>query len=157
MSSQIIIREATHSDLEGLTRLNAIFNDSQETAEMMAQRLTHPSRVEIPIIAEIENQIIGFAGLRVVPYLFYTGAHAELTELFVEEHHRRKGIGRALVAYAEQVAQRNDADELILHTAQDNQVGRAFYTALGYETLEIVMGKTLAAEQTPGLDTSYPK
>ena len=142
-SMQITIRQATPSDLDGLARLNAIFNDSEETAERIAQRLADPSRVEIPIIAEIENQLVGFAGLRIVPYLFYEGAHAELTELFVEHSYRRKGIGKALVEYAERVAKERDAEELILHTGQDHRAGRDFYTALGYQEWEIVMGKSL--------------
>lgn len=143
MSLQITIREATQSDLDGLARLNAIFNDSDETAERIAHRLASPSCLEMPIIAELENQIIGFAGLRIVPYLFYAGTHAELTELFVEENYRRKGVGNALVEYAEHVARERNAEELILHTSQDNQGGREFYTAMGFEEWEIVMGKSL--------------
>jgi len=145
-SLQVTIREATPSDLDDLARLNAIFNDSKETAERIALRLASPARVEIPIIAEIKNQIVGFAGLRIVPYLFYEGVHAELTELFVEESHRRKGIGKALVEYAEQMAKDSDAEELILHTDQDNQGGRNFYTMLGYQEWEIVLGKSLEAK-----------
>lgn len=145
-SLQVTIREATQSDLDDLARLNAIFNDSKETAERIASRLASPARVEIPLIAEIKNQIVGFAGLRIVPYLFYEGVHAELTELFVEESHRRKGIGKALVAYAEQMAKESDAEELILHTDPDNQGGRNFYTMLGYQEWEIVMGKSLEAK-----------
>ena len=146
MSMKITIRKATKSDLSGLARLNAIFNDSKETAEKIANRLASPKCVEIPIVAEIENQIVGFAGLRVVPYLFYEGAHAELTELFVEESYRRKGIGKALVEYAERLAKERYAEELILHTGQENQGGREFYTAMGFEEWEIVMGKALVSK-----------
>ena len=145
MSLKIKIREATKSDLVCLARLNAIFNGSKDTAEKIAKRLASPKCVEIPIIAEVENQIVGFAGLRVVPYLFYEGAHAELTELFVEEDYRRKGVGKALVEYAECLAKERYAEELILHTGQDNQVGREFYIAMGFEEWEIVMGKTLVS------------
>ena len=145
MSVKITIREAAKSDLGSLARLNAIFNDSKETAEKIAKRLANPKCVEIPIIAEVDNLIVGFAGLRVVPYLFYEGIHAELTELFVEEGFRRKGIGNALVEYAECLAKERHAEELILHTGQDNQGGREFYAAMGFEEWEIVMGKPLVS------------
>ena len=143
MIGQMKIREATKSDLVGLARLNTLFNDSKDTARQLEKRLANPHCVEIPIVAEIENQIVGFAGLRVAPYLFYPGSHAELTELFVEDGFRRRGVGQALLAYAENLAHARDAEELILHTDQDNQTGQEFYKAMGYGRWEIVMGKSL--------------
>jgi GNAT superfamily N-acetyltransferase len=50
--------------------------------------MEHPACAEIPIVAVIDNRVIGFAGLRIVPNIFYPGAHAEITELFVEEKYR---------------------------------------------------------------------
>jgi GNAT superfamily N-acetyltransferase len=143
MSLEIIIREATRSDLPDLARLNAFFNQSMDTAEQIGGRLADPQCVEIPIVAEMDNRIVGFAGLRVVPYIFYEGAHAELTELFVEGKFRRQGVGRALIAYAENLAKARNAGEMILHTGEDNQGACAFYLEMGYRRWEIVMGKTL--------------
>ena len=123
MNGQIKIREAIKSDLEDLARLNSLFNTSNDTAAQLEKRLANPYCAEIPIVAEIENKIVGFAALRVVPYLFYPGSHAEVTELFVEAGFRRQGVGQALLAYVETLAYARDAEELILHTDQGNQTG----------------------------------
>ena len=143
LTVQITVREATQDDLVALARLNERFNDVKTTAAQIAARLADPQCVEIPIVAEIDNQLVGFAGLRVVPLIFYKGAHAELTELFVEESYRRRGVGGALIRFAEHLAESKGAEELILHTDEENEVARKFYTAVGYEAWEIVMGKRL--------------
>ena len=143
LTVQITVREATQDDLVALTRLNARFNDVKTTAAQIAARLADPQCVEIPIVAEIDKQLVGFAGLRVVPLIFYKGTHAELTELFVEESYRRRGVGRALIRFAERLAESKGAEELILHTDEENEAARKFYIAMGYEAWEIVMGKRL--------------
>jgi len=140
---RIITREATEDELGQLARLNEMFNEARATPEQILERLAHPNCAETPIVAEIDNQIVGFAGLRVVPMVFYEGVHAELTELFVEEGHRRRGIGQALVHFAERLAQERGAEELILQTGRENQTAREFYRAMGYGEWQIVMGKTL--------------
>lgn len=142
---QIAIREATQDDLDALARLNERFNDVRTTAAQIAARLADPQCVEIPVVAEVDNQLVGFAGLRVVPLIFYEGTHAELTELFVEEGYRRRGVGQALIQFAERIAASNGAEELILHTGEENQMAQEFYTAMGYEAWEIVMGKDIVA------------
>ena len=143
LAIQITVREATQDDLVALARLNERFNDVKTTAAQIAARLADPKGVEIPIVAEIDDQLVGFAGLRVVPLIFYEGAHAELTELFVEESYRRRGVGQALIRFAERLAKSKGAEELVLHTSEENEIGQAFYTAMGYEAWEVVMGKRL--------------
>ena len=140
---KVITQEATEDDLGQLARLNEIFNKVKETPEQIRERLARQDCGETPIVAEIDNQIVGFAGLRVVPMVFYEGAHAELTELFVEERYRRRGVGEALVCFAEHLAQARGAEELVLQTGRENRAARAFYSAMGYEEWHIVMGKTL--------------
>ena len=114
-----------------------------ETAEAIWNRLDDPKCAEIPIVAVIDDQVVGFAGLRIVPNIFYPGAHAEITELFVEEQHRRQGIASALMRYAEEIAQSRSAKEIVLHTGEDNQAARKFYAAMGYEEWELVLGREL--------------
>jgi ribosomal protein S18 acetylase RimI-like enzyme len=143
LTVQITVREATKEDLVALARLNERFNDVKTTATQIAKRLADPKCVEISIVAEVNNQIVGFAGLRVVPLIFYEGTHAELTELFVEESYRRRGVGQALIRFAESLAESKGAEALALHTGEENEAVRKFYSAVGYEVREIVMGKRL--------------
>lgn len=139
-----LIRVATADDLDDLARLNRNFNGGEETAARIRQRLDDPQCVEIPLVAMIDGRAVGFAGLRVVPYIFYAGVHAELTELYVEEAFQRRGVGRELMRYAEALAKARGAHELVLHTGADNHAARAFYAAMGYEEWELVLGRGLS-------------
>jgi GNAT superfamily N-acetyltransferase len=112
----------------------------------LAARLADPKCVETPIIAQVEGRAVGFACLRLVPSLCYDPTYAELTELFVEEACRRRGIGQALVAYAEQLARASGARELVLLTGLGNAQGQAFYRALGYADWALAMRKRFEPE-----------
>lgn len=43
-----------------------------------------------------------------MPNLFYAEMYAELTELYIERDVRRRGLGRTLVMYAEELARERD-------------------------------------------------
>ena len=90
---------------------------------------------------------MGIANLRRLSPVFYPEPYAELTELFVEEAYRRLGVGRALVAYAEQLARQSGAGELFILTGADNLPAQAFYRALGYQADEVAFCKSLQSVQ----------
>jgi GNAT superfamily N-acetyltransferase len=144
MAIKFLTREATNNDLVDLARLNELFNEVAATPDQLAERLAHPNCAEIPIVVEIDNRVVGFAALRVVPSVFYEEAHAELTEIFVEEPYRRQGAGSAIIRFAERLAHRKGAEEIILQTGRGNQGAQDFYNAMGYKEWAIVMGKTLS-------------
>jgi GNAT superfamily N-acetyltransferase len=129
----LTIRLATFEDAPELDRLNAAFNESSDGAENIARRLADPRRVDLPLLAEVDGQRAGFACLRVVPNLFYPVMYAELTELYVEPAFRRRGVGRALVAYAEALAREQGAHGMKILTGDDNEEGHGLYRAMGYQ------------------------
>ncbi len=131
----ITTRVATEHDAADLARLNALFNAVQAPPEVYAARLRDPARVETAVLA--------FAALRISPSLFYSSPHAEMTELFVEESHRRKGAARALIAHVEALAQAAGAHSLLIQTGDDNLAAQALYRACGYENHDISMLKHL--------------
>lgn len=137
----IVIRVATDDDAAAVVYLNTLFNGSSEPAEKLAPRLADPQHVEKALLAEMDGQVVGFAGLRLVPALFYPTPQAELTELFVLETHRRQGVGRALVAYAESVARQNGAESLLILTDLSNSAAQTLYHALGYEDEALALRK----------------
>lgn len=59
--------------------------------------------------------------------------HAELTELFVVEAFRHRGVASALVAHAERLARAAGAADLRILTGRDHVAAQAFYRALEYE------------------------
>ena len=140
------LRLATPDDNRDLAHLNAEFNEVHVLPAQLSSRLANPHRVETPIVAEVDNCIVGFASLRLVPCLFYDTPHAELTELFVQEAYRRRGIGRALIAHAERLACEGGATELLVLTSFTNHEAQSLYHAMGYEDDDLAMSKTLLDE-----------
>ena len=62
----------------------------------------------------------------------------------MEEDYRRRGVGQALIEFAERLAASKGTDELVIHTGEDNHAAQTFYSTMGYAPWEIVMGKTLS-------------
>jgi hypothetical protein len=77
------IRVATLADAHILADLNADFNGVQMTPEHMAEQMLRCYDVERALIACIDGTAVGFACLRLIPWLCYDTPYAELTELFV--------------------------------------------------------------------------
>ncbi|MEW5985293.1 MAG: GNAT family N-acetyltransferase [Chloroflexota bacterium] len=151
MTELIVIRVATAEDAAELSRLNIAFNGVYEPPERLARRLLDPRRVETPIVAVVDGRIVGFASLRLAPSIFYPEPQAELTELFVEEAYRRRGVGRALVAHVEQLAREGGAAELLALTGRDNRPALVFYRALGFDPADLALrknfGDSMAADE----------
>ncbi len=141
--SKVEIRLAETGDAAEIARLNELFNQVIEQRETYAQRLMDPARVEIPILAWVDQQAVGLTALRVVPSFFYTAPHAELTELFVQQEYRRKGIGRALLTFAERLARQKGARDIILLTDFYNEPALKFYHAMGYNHHDVALSKSL--------------
>jgi ribosomal protein S18 acetylase RimI-like enzyme len=146
MIATIRTRTAESADAAGLAqlvRLNALFNGASDSAEQIAARLADPRRVETAILAEIDGHIVGFAILRLVPCIFFTEPYAELTELYVDEGHRRYGVGRALIAHVERLAREAGARQLLILTDFNNHVAQSIYRSMGYEDYDIALTKDL--------------
>jgi ribosomal protein S18 acetylase RimI-like enzyme len=141
--SDIDIRIAAIADAPELARLNAQFNGSSDPPEALAARLTDPRRVETALVAERDGRLVAFAGLRVVPGLFYAEPQAELTELYVDEDVRRMGIGRALVDEAVRLARQAGATGIVVRTGGDNEPALRLYRASGFEPDDVSLWKTL--------------
>lgn len=56
-----------------------------------------------------------------------------LNDLYVEEHVRGKGVGRALVAHVIEHARRQRAASVVLETAVTNLRAQSLYAQLGFE------------------------
>jgi ribosomal protein S18 acetylase RimI-like enzyme len=137
------IREAIMDDVQELVRMNILFNGSSDSAEAMAARMTDPLRVETVIVAESDGKVVGFAALRVVPCVLYPTPHAELTELYVKEEYRQRGIGRHLVHFLEKQAMEKGAESLIVQTGLDNQPALSLYRKMGFADYDITLQKSL--------------
>jgi ribosomal protein S18 acetylase RimI-like enzyme len=140
----MIIRIATSADAHDLARMNAAFNGVFDSAAQIATRLAAYGDIETAILAELDGQVGGFACVRVVPCLLYAEPYAELTELYVEPAFRRRGIGRALIAHAEQLAHARGAAELLIMTSIGNAAAQALYHAVGYDTYAVALNRKVS-------------
>jgi len=80
------------------------------------------------IMAMENDLLIGVARLQ-----FPEQNIAQLRYMAIDRRYQNKGIGREIVAYMEDIARKNNAEQLILH-ARDNALG--FYEKLGYKITE---------------------
>ena len=146
MIDTIRTRPAESADAAGLAqlvRLNSLFNGESNSAEQIAARLADPHCVETALLAEVDDRIIGFAALRVVPCVFFAEPYAEVTELYVEEGYRRRGVGRALVAHAEKLAREAGAQQMLILTDFYNSTAQSLYRSMGYVHYDIALCKDL--------------
>jgi len=142
------IRRAVPEDAEEIARLNSLFNGASEPAALYFERLNDPRRVDQPILAFWEGRAVALANLRLVPSLFTAFPYAELSELFVEEAYRRRGLGRALIQYAERLAVENGARQMLILTDFYNHPAQQLYRAAGYRHYDIALSKQLVKEDS---------
>jgi GNAT superfamily N-acetyltransferase len=139
----IAIRPAALCDTSELARLNTAFNDSREPPAAYAVRLAAADRVDHPILAWAGERAVGLANLRLLLPALFPDAYAEITELFVEEQYRRLGIGRQLVAFAEEMARAAGARSMLILTNYYNHPAQQLYRSQGYEPYDIALFKSL--------------
>lgn len=74
----------------------------------------------------------------------YGAPYGEITELFVPESRRRRGVARGLVAHLEAEFRRRGIRDFQLFTGAENASAQAFYRSLGYfESAELMFRKTI--------------
>lgn len=144
MESEITISLASIHDASAIASLNRLFNGVSESSAVIATRMSDPNCVETVILARSEEDVVGFALVRVVPSILYPGPHAELTELYVKEKFRQRGIASDLIAFAEQVAAQKGARSILVQTGDDNVPALSLYRKHGYEEYDLVLRKDLA-------------
>ena len=85
------------------------------------------------MIAERDRRFLGFAQL----YPSFSSTSMKrlwiLNDLFVAPAHRRGGVGRALLAAAEDFARATVAKGLVLATQKTNPTAKALYEARGWK------------------------
>ena len=143
MNEIIVISIATVEDAPVIAKLNLLFNEVDESPEAIAVRMKNPSCVETVILAKVAEEAVGFALVRVVPSVLYTAPHAELTELYVIDEYRQRGIASDLIAFAEKVAVQKGARSILVQTGEDNVPALTLYKKHGYEEYDLTLKKKL--------------
>ena len=85
-------------------------------------------------VAEIENQIVGFAYIERDPlnYAELLENGAWLHDLYVDEHAREEGVGKALIDAAAEAAKQMGAEKLLLTVAAKNSAAQKVFEKAGF-------------------------
>ena len=134
------VRRAEVADAETVGRLlhdfNTEFDEATPGPRVLAERLRR-------FIAAGEATVLlggsgphGLAVLRFRPSIWTAGLECYLAELYVVPDRRGRGLGRALMETAMEVARQEGADYMDLGTSEDDVAARALYEKLGFNNRE---------------------
>lgn len=143
----LLIRQATPDDAAAVARLNEDFNEVRTDIDTMAARLERCITTERILLAEIDGLAVGFLSLWLFPVICAPDPYAEVAELFVEEAYRRRGIGRALLEEAIEIARSEGAAELKVVTGFRNTAAQQLYYTVGFHNLALQLCRSTASEE----------
>ena len=95
------------------------------------------------LLAEVDGEAAGYALIRPIireanPYM-QERRYLHVEEFCVDEHHRRGGIGRALMEAVRQLAKTENLPRIELDVWAFNKGAKQFYEAAGFSTFRYFM------------------
>lgn len=127
------IRDARADDAE---RISALARELgyEASPEMIAGNLPRLLAIgEPPLVAEEEGEVVGYLTWHIAPVLHRPGPYGRITMLVVAESRRGRGIGRRLVAAAEERFHAHGCALIEVTSGTHRAEAHAFYRRLGYE------------------------
>nr|WP_068921218.1 ribosomal protein S18-alanine N-acetyltransferase [Planobispora rosea] len=120
---------------DDLTAVMAIeretFPDDAWSEGMLRGELDDQPRTRHYIVALVEGEIVGYAGLAAA------ADQADVQTIAVVAGHRRAGIGAAMLTELLAEAVRRDAREVFLEVRADNPPAQAMYERFGFEAIGV--------------------
>ena len=129
----LTIRDAEQADAAAVADLlgQLGYPTSPEGAEARLERLrVVGDRV---VVAELDGRTVGLAHLQVAPAIERDRPAAKIGALVVDDAHRGRGVGRALLDAVEAEARVRGCELLFLTTAERRDDAHAFYERVGLE------------------------
>ena len=137
-SDEILIRPMTEMDLEtalplfaGYQRFYGVLEPDDEQNRLFFARFAEPSRDGLLLGAWDDRTLVGFACLYWTFSSVSAARIALLSDLFVTESARGRGLGGALVGAALDATRRHRLSQLEWFTAPDNEIAQRVYDATG--------------------------
>lgn len=131
------IRPAEARDIEDMRRLFGQLTGYVMTPDEMQGRLDYvaASPIDWLYVAEVDGVVRGLLAFRLRECIERPRRYGEIEALVTDANARRQGIGRALVAYAEQLAHEYDcAGTWLVSGFGRKDEAHRFYANLGYAT-----------------------
>lgn len=124
------LRQMTEDDLPAVMAIErATFPLDAWSEGMMRGELADQPRTRHYVVAMLDEEIIGYAGLAAA------GDQADVQTIAVLQEHRSRGIGSAMLTELLGEARRRGAREIFLEVRADNPRARAVYERFGFEEI----------------------
>jgi ribosomal protein S18 acetylase RimI-like enzyme len=145
LDANVRIRAAKLSDARGLASLMCELGYETTSAEMKMRlkSILADSRCST-FVAEIGKELCGMIGTLTHMSHEHNDLSGKIVALVVSKKQRRSGVGRALIAAAEQDFARRNVTRLTLTTRFERDEAHRFYEALGYSRTGFRFAKDLA-------------
>lgn len=132
---QVEIREADPSDAEAVSGLLAGLGYPDDV-RAVRDRITSfaASANDHVLVADVDTQPVGVLALSLTPRFAESGMFSRITALAVAPSAQGQGVGRRLVAEAEQIAVGSGSTLMQVNSGRRSERDRAheFYVSLGY-------------------------
>jgi len=140
MSISVSIRRATEDDADSIARLAGELGYSMRAKEIRGHiRAILSSAADLPIVAvDPSGTVVGWLQAHAV-HIVESGFRVEITGLIVSAASRRRGVGRSLVAVAEDWARSVSAPAIVVRSNIKRAESHSFYPALGYVSTKTQM------------------
>ena len=106
--------------------------DEEVARAAMRKTLLDPGLGSVYLVL-VEKEVVGYFVLTFCFSLEFHGRFALLDELYVREPFRHRGLGKAVMAFAENSCRQAGVKALRLEVANDNHTAQALYTASGLQ------------------------
>jgi ribosomal protein S18 acetylase RimI-like enzyme len=132
-----MVRRASVRDADAAGRLlddfNREFDEPTPGPQVLAERVRALLEHGDTIVLLGGEGPDGLAVLRFRPAIWTAALECYLAELYVAPERRGRGLGRALMQEAMEVARLEGADHMDLGTGEDDVAARALYESLGFD------------------------
>jgi len=134
MNSNIKIRKVQIPDLDfvykSICELENEVLDFEVFKAILNENISNPNNVYL--IAENENESLGFISFHTQNLLHHCGLVGEIQEFFIDKNHRGKGVGRKLVDEILKYAKENNLKSIEVTTNKKRLENVAIYENLGF-------------------------
>ena len=143
--NRIDIRDARSADVPALAALVGELGYPTPEATMAVRLDAMIDAGETVLVAERDGDIVGLLTVHVTPVLHRPTAVGRLTALVVAGRARGGGVGRSLVAAAEQLLAARGCGLVEVTSNRRRTDAHAFYQRLGYDVTSLRFKKDLEA------------
>jgi len=134
-TEKILLRDAIANDIEELTGLMTDLGYPATVAEMSIRfKSIFPHPDYKTIVAVINDEIVGMAGLFKGIYYEKNGFYLRILAFVVKENSRKFGIGKLLIEASEEWAFRQGLNSVLISSGNrdERKAAHAFYQKMGY-------------------------